>query len=399
MSEKIDSIMAVLGCSAHDNHPAFPQQSLGLPELSDEKSGGSVAWEVCSPLTSVISVEPRTRGVNSTITTPTATKPSILEIVQVIENEEAIIGSAHHEDDLSNVPELWRKPATSLSKTDQIAIVEQAMEFILKFGNTISKNQASSLYSAMAIYDKILEHKNDNRWSNTPSSPDNRGEPLWLLIKMTYCYLADEHPLTILECKEKWNSISEMDKRSVDSPIPCVIHLKQTYVERRDHSSLQVKLHLKPSGEPTVAGGVYLLEQWPSKIAVRSDITVMFMMVSSYLAECTNDPEFLEYAVHSAICVRDHFMDSQTSLVKDCMVDAQDPQEQPKGDLSCHLTGIAIEGFSVLATVSGDDIWRKLAVEMAMSAMNFSKWHGPDGILAVGSEYKPSISNDVTAFK
>ncbi|KAG8912382.1 hypothetical protein FRC02_006014 [Tulasnella sp. 418] len=216
---------------------------------------------------------------------------------------------------------------------------------------------------------------------------------------MTYCYLADEHPLTILECKEKWNSISEMDKRSVDSPIPCVIHLKQTYVERRDHSSLQVKLHLKPSGEPTVAGGVYLLEQWPSKIAVRSDITVMFMMVSSYLAECTNDPEFLEYAVHSAICVRDHFMDSQTSLVKDCMVDAQDPQEQPKGDLSCHLTGIAIEGFSVLATVSGDDIWRKLAVEMAMSAMNFSKWHGPDGILAVGSEYKPSISNDVTAFK
>ncbi|KAG8909081.1 hypothetical protein FRC02_008010 [Tulasnella sp. 418] len=53
------------------------------------------------------------------------------------------------------------------------------------------------------------------------------------------------------------------------------------------------------------------------------------------------------------------------------------------GAISCSLTGMVIEAFSVLACATRDDTWRRIAIEIATTAMKYTEWHGPDGTLLV----------------
>ncbi|KAG8950704.1 hypothetical protein FRC03_012784 [Tulasnella sp. 419] len=123
------------------------------------------------------------------------------------------------------------------------------------------------------------------------------------------------------------------------------------------------------------------------------------MTLSSYLSERTGDPTIKLEAIRSAKCIRKHMLDSTTFLAKDCIFDADNSREKENATLSCHLTGIAIEGFTVLADITGSDDWRKLAISMAQNAMATSQWHGRDGILLVGSESKLYINDDLKALK
>ncbi|KAG8942208.1 hypothetical protein FRC03_003525 [Tulasnella sp. 419] len=66
---------------------------------------------------------------------------------------------------------------------------------------------------------------------------------------------------------------------------------------------------------------------------------------------------------------------------------------------SCHLTGLLIEGLSVLASVTEDESLINLMIQVATSAINAPQWHGSDGILKVGSDGDVSTYNDDHAFK
>ncbi|KAG8953899.1 hypothetical protein FRC03_011620 [Tulasnella sp. 419] len=118
------------------------------------------------------------------------------------------------------------------------------------------------------------------------------------------------------------------------------------------------------------------------------------MALSSYLAESTNDPGFLYYAITSATCIETNMLDTRTGLVKHCHINGMNGQLKWDGNLSCHLTGIFIEGLSVLATVSGDYTWRSLAIATAESAMKLREWHDTDGVLSVLSSGSELFKSD-----
>ncbi|KAG8953902.1 hypothetical protein FRC03_011623 [Tulasnella sp. 419] len=117
------------------------------------------------------------------------------------------------------------------------------------------------------------------------------------------------------------------------------------------------------------------------------------MALTSYIAESTTSPEFLKYAILSATCIKTNMLDSNTNLAMDCAIDAVKGTLKEGNILSCMLTGICIEGLSVLASVTGDNTWRSLSLSMAESAMHLKQWHGPDGVLSVGSD-SVSYKND-----
>ncbi|KAG8913933.1 hypothetical protein FRC02_005241 [Tulasnella sp. 418] len=123
------------------------------------------------------------------------------------------------------------------------------------------------------------------------------------------------------------------------------------------------------------------------------------MTLSSYLAECTGQAKFKDVAILSANCIKRWMIDPATKLIKECFIDVLKVKEREGAVLSCHLTGMAIEGFHVLAVVSGDESWKSLANDIAVAAMRHNEWHTPDGILNVGSNEDVSKSTDNNMFK
>ncbi|KAG8952999.1 hypothetical protein FRC03_011962 [Tulasnella sp. 419] len=123
------------------------------------------------------------------------------------------------------------------------------------------------------------------------------------------------------------------------------------------------------------------------------------MTLSSYLAECTGDQKYLDTALLTANCIKSWMIDFTTSLTKDCLIDALAAKERDGAVLSCHLTGLTIEGFIVLACATRDDGWRSLAIEMARSAMLYGEWHTLDGILNVCSDRAASDDTNVRTLK
>ncbi|KAG8924062.1 hypothetical protein FRC02_010674 [Tulasnella sp. 418] len=113
----------------------------------------------------------------------------------------------------------------------------------------------------------------------------------------------------------------------------------------------------------------------------------------------TGERKYADTAILGAKCIKNWMLDSTTRLIKDCLIDAQTAQERSGSELSCHLTGIAIEGFTVLASVTGDDIWRKLAIVIARAAMFYQPWHSPEGILTLGQDRATSENTNNKTLK
>ncbi|KAG8911714.1 hypothetical protein FRC02_006451 [Tulasnella sp. 418] len=194
-------------------------------------------------------------------------------------------------------------------------------------------------------------------------------------------------PLLLNQCKNAWQSF--LGVATFGNRGPCVLRPEEYWVV----ASTQA-VHMS-GGETIFAGGLVKIFSEdspfsPKDYRILSSETVLFMALSSYLAESTNDPSVLNYATASATCIKANMLDARTGLVKDFHIDAMNGQLKWGGNLSCMLTGIFIEGLSVLATVSGDYTWRSLAITTAESAMKSNDWHGTDGVLSIvssGSEF------------
>ncbi|KAG8957023.1 hypothetical protein FRC03_010600 [Tulasnella sp. 419] len=148
-----------------------------------------------------------------------------------------------------------------------------------------------------------------------------------------------------------------------------------------------------------MAGGLFSVMYSWCDVRISSARTVLFMTLSSRLAECTGDGRYKEAAILSAKCIKTWMLDSATTLIKDCLIDARTAEEDGGAVLSPHLTGIAIEGFSVLGSITGDESWRSLAIDIAIAAMHYHGWHDIEGILVVGSDGDARDKTDTKTFK
>ncbi|KAG8923663.1 hypothetical protein FRC02_010988 [Tulasnella sp. 418] len=312
ISEKVDNILVTLAEHRTDTEkiPSIRRHS----SRTTEQNAESVAWEPCSPLTSVILIGEQSQINVSEVTTPTAEHcpfPSVAE------------GSVAVDEDIPpNVPSYWRKPKNYLKKEERMAIVDKALFCMLEFETVIAENEAVIMNSAIAIYDRLTNQKRRGR------------DPKALLPRET-------HPHKLLHC------------------------------------------------------GLAIVLGWIDSVQIESEMTVLFMTLSSYLAELASDASCIQYAKASATCIKNHMLDPNTGLVRDCQIDGAKATILEGAYICPGLTGIFIEGLSVLAAVSGEHAWSTWAISLAETAMHLREWHTKDGILSVGSDGKMFEGNNL----
>ncbi|KAG8957150.1 hypothetical protein FRC03_010502 [Tulasnella sp. 419] len=131
--------------------------------------------------------------------------------------------------------------------------------------------------------------------------------------------------------------------------------------------------------------------------------TLLLMTLSSHLAECTKNDEYKEHALLAADRIKSMLLDPNTMLIKDgTQSSVSVSSTRVDGDysgLSSCFTGLFIEALSLLASVTDDESWMTLAIQIATAAMKTSEWHGSDGILDVGSDGNVASNEDCRAFK
>ncbi|KAG8913235.1 hypothetical protein FRC02_005578 [Tulasnella sp. 418] len=377
----------------------------------DQTPSESVNWEPCSPLTSVVSV-PAPSSNTSDHSTPIQQLLPLSETSQGsltlnLQPEPSSADVAESGDDridegnesgLLRIPETWRKPLSFISKHEKITITQRAINFASAFQSSLAHNQASSLESAFALYDRLCGHEgNKLRHIGRSSNIYGLYQDIFSAITGIHGYCAYDNPSLITSSMKIWAIIGDGNDQYWN-----LVRSNQKYAYREhDRYGYYDQIHLKmqPSGESAMAGGLFAFSSSCNVGSIDSYRTVQFMTLSCYLAECTGVMKYKDTAVLSANCVTKWMLDSATMLIKHCQIDAKTAEEASGAILSSHLTGIAIEGFTVLSRVTGDESWGTLAIDMAVAAMKYEGWHDSNGILTVGCDEDASTNTDVKAFK
>ncbi|KAG8914649.1 hypothetical protein FRC02_004892 [Tulasnella sp. 418] len=391
IAEKVDKLFRAMGqeSSEIDHIPdsaVGPQPASGSHNLMrfDSTLSKSIDWESCSTFTPVYS-----RTGTATISessTPVAHSVALLDDSEgphqpsesgntsdltALDNNLLLRSSV---SSLYLIPSEWRKPACLKTRDELLIIAQRAIDFIENYeaSITVKTCQRRSLKCAIAIWERLNGSRRYLlKWPLEESGNDSVYDDLMLSASLSRSSISKRLPFSLLVAMARvhsyyafqtdhyrtqpvqdWSGHVESDDpaRNILKPDRVMVHL----------SGHDCYLHLNPFGVPSLAGG--LLETHPGRddIAASSAKTVMFMTISGYLAEFTGDKKHADTAILAANCIKAWMLDSATSLIKDSLVDALTAQERRGSELSCHLTGMTIEGFTVLASVTGDDGWRTL---------------------------------------
>ncbi|KAG8911811.1 hypothetical protein FRC02_006402, partial [Tulasnella sp. 418] len=291
------------------------------------------------------------------------------------------------------------KPRNLFKKKDRIAIADRALNVMLEYESIIKGNQAAMMNSSFAIFAYLTGQQSRIRDSKALlPKPENHPETLWYSIEMMYRYQVTTHRLTLYQCKEEWRTLFRTPGHN-NHGLSCFVTPDKYWAENPGCSPLTVPFYRRQSNEATFAGGIVKTFHYQNDYRVLSTQTVQFMALSSYLADHIKDPDFLKYAILSATCIKNCMLDSHTTLVLDSVIDAITGTVIGGGAVSWALTGICIEGLSVLASVTGDDTWKSLSLSMAESAMNLRGSHDANGIFSVGSNSILHENDDLKAQK
>ncbi|KAG8924059.1 hypothetical protein FRC02_010671 [Tulasnella sp. 418] len=348
MAEKVDRFINTVG-------QGDSKDQYGLGCTSSE----SINWESCSSLTSIYSGTATSIGSQSS--TPMV-KPIALPDTLAGSRENidlaALNGNTPPHDNFSSlyaIPVEWRKPTCLKTRNELIVIAQDAISFIENYGESImvQKCQRRSFKSAIAIRERMIRSRRYlDSWPFEEYGYDGVYDDLMLTMARVYSYYAFQTAHYRMQPVYDWSGY-------VDSNDPT------RNIVRHDRVMIHVSgcdhyLHLSSSGVPSLLGGLFAPNLERDNITISSAKTVMFMTISSYIAEFTGDKKHTDIAILAANCIKSWMLDSATSLIKDSLVDALTAQERSGSEFSCHLTGMTIEGFTVLASVTGDDGWRTL---------------------------------------
>ncbi|KAG8918907.1 hypothetical protein FRC02_002048 [Tulasnella sp. 418] len=299
-----------------------------------------------------------------------------------------------HDDPAYRIPSTWRKPTCVKTRDELILLTQQAIDFVMNYGQNFNVKvcQRRSFNSAIAIRDRLIQsqrHKHD--WPMGESGNEQLYDHLFYGLLHIYSYYAYQSHHHISNAMWFWCDYAESSDATKNI-------LKQTST-MISVSGGTCHFHVDPTGVPSLVGGLFAPNLDVNNVLISSAKTVQLMTLSSYLAEITGDKKYLEIAFLTANCIKRWMIDSTTSLIKDCLVDASSVQERDGSVLSCHLTGLVIEGFTVLACVARDDEWRSLSIDIARSAMRHDEWHSPIGILTLCSNIAASDDTNVRTLR
>ncbi|KAG8919015.1 hypothetical protein FRC02_001988 [Tulasnella sp. 418] len=397
MAEKVNKIMHIVnkiglsagGASHSNNDPSGHLDRSDDPTIS---SNESIDWEQSSPLTSVVSINDPVSTTLSNISTPIAPALQLSnpndgdrsQLSATDETNDSVVEVEHPITVTRDIPSEWRKPVQTKSRKELIQIARQAIGFAEPPGNTstVYSEEFSIFASAVAIFDGITGSQlrvNGQFWNTSGSY--SASYSLLHAISEIHSYYNFKWYDQISKAISLWSDVVEQS-----NSIGTFLKLDQASIRLNGYSSNVINEFLQSSefSRGTYGDGI----SW--HLVLDSIQTILLMTLSSYLAECTADSSYLDVALLAANCVKTWMIDPETSLIKQSLLYLSNAKDVVGAVLSCHLTGLAIEGFTVLSSITGHSEWNTLAIDISRAAMHYKGWHSPDGILTIDTEGKAS---------
>ncbi|KAG8948083.1 hypothetical protein FRC03_000843 [Tulasnella sp. 419] len=286
---------------------------------------------------------------------------------------------------VSNLSTILRGPEMLLSRNEQIGIAQRTIDKMLQYlmgsyvFRDLADNQWQDVWSAVAIHDRMMgsteyKAKVEEALSKYCSPPVSRSywldtaRLLWGIC-LVHGFQSYGTPIFLQVAKEHWNLITSR-----------LVMKNQSTARRHINVCLDdIQLHQSPDGSTSLSGGVFKDSFEGTEIAAFE--TTLYMSLSAHLAQCTGEEHYKDNAVLTANCVKNYMIDPETSVVKDCTVDAWNGKVATMGTPSVFLTGVFLEALSILASIDTDNTWQKLAFKTASASMRVQKWHGSGWVL------------------
>ncbi|VDB92314.1 unnamed protein product [Peniophora sp. CBMAI 1063] len=143
----------------------------------------------------------------------------------------------------------------------------------------------------------------------------------------------------------------------------------------------------------SLAGGIFLVRDDLDDPTIWSFVSAMYITLSAYLYESTNDTDYLQHAEATASFFQSVFLDpaglaSYSVNVTSCDFDPT---------LSSWVSGASIEGIAVLANVSGNSTWSNMLSEILPAAMQSpgTPWNTADGRISEDDPAHPTHYQNV----
>ncbi|KAJ7654591.1 endo-1,6-alpha-mannosidase [Mycena polygramma] len=311
----------------------------------------------------------------------------------------SLVSSAVAQD--LGVPLSWRKFNNSRPLSQRITIAQNAINQMtpqLNSGtgefNGIGYWQSGNVWSVLANQDhlagtttnKALVVNNLNlvfsRWAHYDQFQVSsyNDDAMWWAQAALYAYRAYGDTNLLAHAVDVWTHVTGY-----------VI----TAAEANAHSQPNKAFAIQSTcGGATMAGGVFWRPTTDDQ-SVNSITTGLYITVSAFLAEYTNDAKYTAAAILSANWIKAHNINAN-DLVLDT-VNAFDCSTSPATWLFTYNSGKYIEGLSVLAAVTGDSQWSTLMINILNSAVKTTAWEGSDGIITEG--VSTTSNNDGVGFK
>ncbi|KAG8942631.1 hypothetical protein FRC03_002990 [Tulasnella sp. 419] len=290
-------------------------------------------------------------------------------------------------------PETWelRKPDILIPKSEQLDIAQKAIDIMLQnlkgsyVFSGLNGDQYQHVWSALSIHDGMMcssIYKSKvgvalSRYCSPDISGSKWPDPQKLLwgISLLHGFQTYGNSKFLEVAKHHWNAMKSI-----------FIAKDQATAKRyTDSCHDDIHLHKNREGDTSLTGGVFNNRFSGSEIAALE--TTLFMCLSAHLSKCTGEANYMDTAVLSANCIKTHMMDPDSFVVKDSTVDAWNGKITKSGTPSRFLTGVFLEGLSILASASGDKTWRQLSLRVANASMKMGQWHKRGWILSTATGY------------
>ncbi|KAG8953347.1 hypothetical protein FRC03_011879 [Tulasnella sp. 419] len=307
--------------------------------------------------------------------------------------------SGNESNQKGEIPKTWelRNPDVQISKSQQLDVAQKAIDVMLEdiqgtyVFRGLSEKVYSDVWSALALHDRMMD------------SAVNKSRVEAALSK--YCSLAVSKRLnpdysallwgiSLIHGFQTYGNSEFLERAKAEWRIfkRRLIQKDQTTTQNSMGSCYdKVQLHKNTAGDTSLSGGVFKF-----LTAVGAYETTLYMLLSAYLSDQTREALYIETAVSTANCIKAYMIDSDSFVVNNCTVDACNGKVGSSGRPSVFLTGVFLEGLSILASASGDNAWRQLSLEIADASMKMRGWHQNGWILSPNTDNFGILGEDKT---
>ncbi|KIJ55510.1 hypothetical protein M422DRAFT_151671 [Sphaerobolus stellatus SS14] len=294
--------------------------------------------------------------------------------------------------DLS-VPSTWREDDTTLPRANRTAVAQAGIDQILPQLNSATGEfngvgfwQSGNIWSAMALKDLIAgTTTNQARVTSNlhlvASLHSGFYETHWWATAAIYGFRAYKDSSLLDLAIATWNTATQYVITSNDASV----------------NSIPTKNFTIPAScnGSTMAGGVFW-QTTNSDTNINAITTGLYMTVSAYLAEATEDLKYLDAATLSQQFIVNHLY--ANSLALDTISGRASDNCALSAPLFTYNSGKFVEGLSIISALTGNTSTQNLMVATIAAATHSLAWQGSDGIITEGSD-SPESNDDGKGFK